>query len=78
MKTKLTSEKRRALRLLARHPNGCGEAILLKAGCSVGQLVVLMIDGLATVERRHAYVRRRETTVMWMQITDEGRQAIAE
>jgi hypothetical protein len=78
MKTKPTREQRRALQLLARHPDGCGEAVLLKAGSSVGQLVVLMIDGFATVQRRRAYLSRRETTVVWMQITEEGGQAIAE
>ncbi len=38
--TKLKDEQRRALRILARHQDGCAEAVLLAEGFSVRQLVV--------------------------------------
>ena len=43
----LTDEHLRALRVLARHPNGCTEATLLKQGFTVGQLSYLVYAGLA-------------------------------
>jgi hypothetical protein len=38
----------------------------------------LVVDGYATLERRRATVGGRERLVLWMQITEAGRQAIAE
>jgi hypothetical protein len=38
---KLTDEQRRVLRVLARHPEGCAEAVLVAQGFSVGQLAGL-------------------------------------
>jgi hypothetical protein len=69
----LTDEQRRALRLLAR-PGGCAEAVLLAEGFSVGQLAVLVIDGFAKMYRKATDVG----SVVWMEITEEGRKAIAE
>jgi hypothetical protein len=45
-------------------------------GLHVGQLAVLVVEGLATMQRRPAQVGGRERTVVWMQITEEGRHAI--
>jgi hypothetical protein len=64
--------------VLARHSDGCDEAVLLAEGFSVGQLAVLVVDGFATMQRRRADVSSREGTVVWMHITDAGRQAIAD
>jgi hypothetical protein len=47
---KLTDEQRRALRLLARSPNGCTEAIMLAHGFESALLGKLTVDGLAKVE----------------------------
>jgi hypothetical protein len=44
----LTDEHQRALRRLARHPDGCAEAELLVDGFTICQLTDLVIDGLAT------------------------------
>jgi hypothetical protein len=41
-------QQRRALRFLARHPDGCAEAELLVDGFTIGELTDLVIDGLAT------------------------------
>jgi hypothetical protein len=71
---KLNDEQRRALRILARHLNGCAEAVLLAECFSVGQLAELALKGL--VETRRAEVGSRHR--VWMQITEAGRKAITE
>ena len=76
--TKLTDEQRRTLQALAGHRAGCAEAVLSADGFSVYQLVILVIDGFATMQRRRANIRGRDRAVAWLQITEEGRQAIAE
>jgi hypothetical protein len=67
-------EHRRALEALARHPDGCAEAVLLGEGFSILQLSGLVIDGYATLQRK----RVRDQTVLWMEITEDGRKAITE
>ena len=47
--SKLSGEERRALILLAGHPNGCDEAVLLTEGVTVGLLAGLVIDGFANM-----------------------------
>jgi hypothetical protein len=69
---------RRALNLLADHPDGCDEAVLIAEGLHVGQLAVLVVEGLATMQRRPAHVSGRDRKAVWMQITEAGRKAIAE
>jgi hypothetical protein len=75
---KLNDEERRALDELARRPDGHAQAPLLADGFTIKQLAGLVIDGFATLERRSANVGGRERSVLWMQITDAGRQVIAE
>jgi hypothetical protein len=41
----LSDEERRTLNFLARHPDGCDEAVLLTDGFTVRQLSGLVIDG---------------------------------
>jgi hypothetical protein len=53
---KLTDERRRALRILARHPQGCTEAVLFSVGKPVA---LMMIDGLTTHAGTEAGQRRR-------------------
>jgi hypothetical protein len=75
--TQMNDEQLRALRLLACHPDGCAEAVLLELGFSVGQLAVLVIDGFAKMYRTGTVVGGRQKNVVWMEITEEGRKAIA-
>ena len=44
---KLTDEQQRALRLLARSPNGCTKAVLMAHGCPIEMLEKLVTAGLA-------------------------------
>jgi hypothetical protein len=67
---KLSDEEQRALNVLARHHDGCDEAILLADGFTVRQLAGLVIDGFAMLERKG--------TMLWMRITEAGLQAILE
>jgi hypothetical protein len=74
----LNDDETRSLEALARAPDGCAEAVLLTDGFTIKQLSGLVIDGFATLERRRTNVSGRERPVLWMQITNAGRQAIAE
>ena len=73
----LNDEERRALDELARHPDGCAEPLLLSDGSTIRQLSGLVIDGYAGLLRKRVQVGGRERTVLWMQITEAGRNAIA-
>ena len=73
----MNDERLRALRLRARHPAGCAEAVLVR-GCSVGQLAVLVLHGFAKMYRTGTDVGGRQRSVIWMEITEEGRQAVPE
>jgi hypothetical protein len=75
---KLTDEHRRALQALAREPVGCAEVALLAQGFSVGQLATLVMDGFAKRRPIVTNVGGQEKIVLWMQITDAGRAALAE
>jgi hypothetical protein len=74
----LGDEDRRALEALARHLDGCDEAVLLADGITVGQLAGLVIDGLATMRATLVPLNGREKSVIWIKITDAGQKAIAE
>jgi hypothetical protein len=73
----LNDEERRALDELARHSDGCAEAVLVANGSTIRQLSGLVIDGYAGLLRKRIQVGGREKTVLWMQITEAGRNAIA-
>jgi hypothetical protein len=73
---KLTDEQRRALRLLARSPNGCTEALMLAYHFTTDMLAELAVDGLLTA-RQERVVGRPEMVVR-MQITPAGRREIGE
>jgi hypothetical protein len=75
---KVRDEQRRALRLLARHPTGCAEAMMLAHGFSHDQLGALVFAGHATMETSVTELGGRKKIVIWMQISDTGRSAIAE
>jgi hypothetical protein len=74
----LTDEQRRALRLLARRPDGCAQVVLLGYRFELTMLRALVENGLATATSRDIRQRRRSVPVAWITITDVGRQAIAE
>jgi hypothetical protein len=63
-----TTELVRALRLLARRPDGCPEAIMLAEGFKIAFLAGLVRNGLVTAELTPA-------RVVWVQITELGREA---
>jgi hypothetical protein len=68
----VTDEQRRALRLLARQPDGCAEAMLLDQGFTVWQLCELVL-------RRLANIRAADRGTMFLiRITEAGRKAIAD
>jgi hypothetical protein len=67
----------RALRLLAGSPLGCTEAIMLAHGFTVEMLGRLVLDGLATATTGTVRAGGRPIKVMWLTITDLGRQALA-
>jgi hypothetical protein len=70
-------DQRRALETLA-HQDGCAEAALLADGFSIDQLAGLVVEGYAVMQRRRVDISGRMRTVVWMQITEAGRKAIAE
>jgi hypothetical protein len=74
---KLNDDQRRALEMLA-HQDGCAEAALLADGFSIDQLAGLVVQGYAVMQRRRVDISGRMRTVVWMQITEAGRKAIAE
>jgi hypothetical protein len=72
----LTAERRRLLRMLARCPSGCAEALLMAYGFSIKFLAGVVFDGLATAQPSTTRAGGREVIVVWMQITEAGRRAI--
>jgi hypothetical protein len=80
----LSDEQQRALRLLAGSPKGCTKAVLMAHGCPIEMLEKLVKAGLAetwTISSPHPSRRlwqagRRERSIDWMGITEEGRKAI--
>jgi hypothetical protein len=72
----LNSERRRALRLLEKAPNGCTEALMLAHGFTAELLDRLVVEGVATMERRCMHAGRRRIEARCLTITDAGRRAI--
>jgi hypothetical protein len=77
MAKKVNDDQRRALEMLA-HQDGCAEAVLLADGFSIDQLAGLVVEGYAVMQRKRVDISGRMRTVVWMQITEAGRKAIAE
>jgi hypothetical protein len=73
----MNRDQRRALRLLAGSPLGVTEANMLAHGFTIEMLYALVRDGLATAEQRETRAGRRPIKVIWLTITDAGRQALA-
>jgi hypothetical protein len=64
-----TTERVRALQLLACHPSGCTEALVLAHGFTIAFLAGLVRGRLVTAELNASHV-------VWMRITDLGREAL--
>jgi hypothetical protein len=73
----MSTEQRRALRLLAGSPFGVTEAIMLAHGFTNATLDTSVRDGLATAEKREVRTGRQPIKVIWLTITDAGRLALA-
>jgi hypothetical protein len=65
-----TAERVRALRLLAHCPDGCAETIMLAQGFTLALLAGLVRDRFAKAELNPAHV-------VWVDITDLGRELLA-
>jgi hypothetical protein len=74
---KLNDEQRRALRHLARSPNGCTEALLMAHGFELRMLDKLASEGLVKAEAHDTKAGSRRMKVVWLQISAKGRKAIA-
>jgi hypothetical protein len=72
-----SSERQRALQLLARSPTGCTETLMLAHGFTAEMLGRLVIDGLASVQRGTMLAGDRQLAVKWIEITDLGHDAIS-
>jgi hypothetical protein len=64
------TERMRSLRLLARYPNGCAEALMLAHSFTVVFLAGLVRGRLVTAELNVSHV-------VWMWITDLGREVLS-
>jgi hypothetical protein len=73
----LSDDDRRALDVLARHSDGCDEAALLADGFTIRLLAGLVIDGFAAGSVARIALDGRQKPVVWMKITEAGRQAIS-
>jgi hypothetical protein len=69
-------ERLRALRLLARCPHGCTEAVIMAYGFTIDFLAGLVSDGLITAEPSTMHNGGRQVVVVWLQITAAGRKAV--
>jgi hypothetical protein len=75
---KLSDEQLRALLFLARHPNGCTEAILMAHGFPSQMLEELVTTGWAKASPDEMKIARKRRKVICFQITDAGRKAAAD
>ena len=69
--------RRRALNLLAAHPNGCTEAILAAENISADVLIELVRSGLAVARNERLEDEDGTVDVTRMWITEAGQLALA-
>ena len=73
----IPNDRRRALTLLARSPDGCTEAVMMVHGFTIELLAGLIRDGLATAKTERVVGRgRKPIEVVRIKITKAGRQAL--
>ena len=75
---KRSSERHRALALLAAFPDGSTEALLLAHGFSIEMMAELIRDGHANAQAERAMAGGRAIEIIRVRITDEGRHALVE
>jgi DNA-binding PadR family transcriptional regulator len=75
---RLSDEQLRALLFLARHPNGCTEALMMAHGFPTEMLEKLLAAGLVKASPEEMRIARRRRKVICFQITDAGRKAAAD
>jgi hypothetical protein len=73
-----SKEKRRALQLLARSPDGCTEALMMAYGFPIELLGDLVMAAVALATPHDTRAGRQPMIVVWMTITEAGRLAIAD
>jgi hypothetical protein len=73
-----TDQQRRALKLLARYPDGCAAALMLAHRFTIDMLADLAADGLLTIDTRREQVGGRQKVVVRVQISPAGRRELAE
>jgi hypothetical protein len=76
--TTLGDEHRRALTLLAHNRTGCTEALLSAHGISGDILDALVLQRMARARPTRLRVGSGEETVVWVEITKVGLQAITQ
>jgi hypothetical protein len=74
---KPSANQRKALGLLADCPHGCSVANMLAHGFTNVMLDGLVRDGLATMAPGTARFGTRRITVVWVAISDVGREVLA-
>jgi hypothetical protein len=70
----LSTDRRRALELLADCPNGCTEATMLAYAIAPKTIVELVEAGLATADISWVHAGGRAVDVVRVRITDAGRR----
>jgi hypothetical protein len=75
-KVLLTSARRRALTALASSSSGCTETVLTAKGVTLGVVLRLVRDGLASVDSESVMAPSRTLDVIRIKITDAGRRAL--
>jgi len=72
----VSTTRKRALRLLAEHPNGCNGAVLLAHGFSLELLNELIGGGLATGSTESMMRGSKPVEILRVKITEAGRRAL--
>jgi hypothetical protein len=75
---RLNADRRRAIALLANSAGGCTEAVMQAHGFAPTLIGGLIRAGLATAKADWIVAGGRSLEVRRLQITDAGRQALAE
>jgi hypothetical protein len=71
----VSSDQRRALRVLAGSAHGCTQAIMLARGFEHALLDDLVLRGLVAAEQRAMCAGRWPIKVTWLMITEAGQRA---
>jgi hypothetical protein len=75
--SRLSTEERRALEVLAKSADGCTTSIMLAHGFASSVLAQLITTGLATAKSEHIRAGQRAIDVTRVRITYAGRVGLA-